>query len=184
MAKYSYEFKKQVVDDYKKGEGGYKELGKRYGIDESLIRTWIAIYNKLGDEGLQKSKQQKNYSFEFKKHMVELYLSSEKSYRELAIANGINNPSLLTRWVNEYRIAGPDALFPKQKGVRRKMNKPPKMKESSNERDPYLKQLEEENLKLRIENAYLKELRRLRLEEEALLREQQGSSTASENHTN
>jgi transposase len=28
----------------------------------------------------------------------------------------------------------------------------------------YLKQLEEENLKLRIENAYLKELRRLRLE--------------------
>ena len=60
MAKYSYEFKKQIVEDYKKGEGGYKVLGKRYGIDESLIRTWIAIYNKLGDEGLQKSKQQKN----------------------------------------------------------------------------------------------------------------------------
>ena len=31
----------------------------------------------------------------------------------------------------------------------------------------YLRQLEEENLKLRIENAYLKELRRLRLEDEA-----------------
>lgn len=30
----------------------------------------------------------------------------------------------------------------------------------------YLRQLEEENLKLRIENAYLKELRRLRLEDE------------------
>ena len=30
----------------------------------------------------------------------------------------------------------------------------------------YLKQLEDENLRLRIENAYLKELRRLRLEEE------------------
>ena len=34
----------------------------------------------------------------------------------------------------------------------------------------YVKQLEDELLKLRIENAYLKELRRLRLEEEALLK--------------
>lgn len=37
----------------------------------------------------------------------------------------------------------------------------------------YLKQLEEENLKLRIENAYLKELRRLRLEEKHPLKGKQ-----------
>ena len=36
----------------------------------------------------------------------------------------------------------------------------------------YIKQLEDELLKLRIENAYLKELRMLRLEEEALLKKQ------------
>ena len=47
----------------------------------------------------------------------------------------------------------------------------------------YIKQLEEENLKLRIQNAYLKELRRLRLEEEALLKERRGSSTASEENS-
>ncbi len=34
----------------------------------------------------------------------------------------------------------------------------------------HIKQLEDELLKLRIENAYLKELRRLRLEEETLLK--------------
>jgi hypothetical protein len=34
----------------------------------------------------------------------------------------------------------------------------------------HVKQLEDELLKLKIENAYLKELRRLRLEEEALLK--------------
>lgn len=44
----------------------------------------------------------------------------------------------------------------------------------------YVKQLEDELLKLRIENAYLKELRRLRLEEETLLKKQRESSTASE----
>ena len=47
-----------------------------------------------------------------------------------------------------------------------------------------VKQLEDENLKLRIENAYLKELRRLRLEEEALLKKQRESSTASEEPSN
>lgn len=48
----------------------------------------------------------------------------------------------------------------------------------------YVKQLEDELLKLRIENAYLKELRRLRLEEEALLKKQRESSTASEETSN
>ena len=42
-----------------------------------------------------------------------------------------------------------------------------------------LKALQEENLKLRIENAYLKELRRLRLQEE-MQSKKQGSSAASE----
>ena len=48
----------------------------------------------------------------------------------------------------------------------------------------YVKQLEDELLKLRIENAYLKELRRLRLEEEALLKKQRELSTASEENLN
>lgn len=47
-----------------------------------------------------------------------------------------------------------------------------------------VKQLKDELLKLRIENAYLKELRRLRLENEACLREQQELSTASEETSN
>ena len=47
-----------------------------------------------------------------------------------------------------------------------------------------IKQLQEENLKLRIENAYLKELRRLRLEEEALQKKQRESFTASEENSN
>ena len=48
----------------------------------------------------------------------------------------------------------------------------------------HVKELEDELLKLRIENAFLKELRRLRLEEEALLKKQRESSTASEENSN
>ena len=45
-------------------------------------------------------------------------------------------------------------------------------------------ELEDELLKLRIENAFLKELRRLRLEDEAKMRERQESSAVSEDSSN
>lgn len=47
----------------------------------------------------------------------------------------------------------------------------------------HVKELEDELLKLRIEDASLKELRRLRLEEEALLKKQRESSAASEKNS-
>ena len=48
----------------------------------------------------------------------------------------------------------------------------------------YVKELEDELLKLRIENAFLKEMRRLRLEDEAKMRELQKSSAVSEDDSN
>jgi len=48
----------------------------------------------------------------------------------------------------------------------------------------HVKQLEDELLKLRIENAYLRELRKLRLEEEDLLKKQRESSAASAENSN
>ena len=48
--------------------------------------------------------------------MVELYLSSEVSYQELALSQGITNPALICKWGNDFQIAGPDALILKKKG--------------------------------------------------------------------
>mgnify|MGYP004478542483 FL=1 len=48
----------------------------------------------------------------------------------------------------------------------------------------HVKKLEDELLKLRIENAFLKEMRRLRLEDEAKMRELQKSSAVSEDDSN
>lgn len=61
--------------------------------------------------------------------------------------------------------------------------KTPKNVYNIDENTKYLKQLEDENLKLRIENAYLKELRRLRLEKEAQSKKQESSAT-SEDYSN
>ena len=193
MAKYSFEFKMGVVQAYLNGEGGYRYLANKYNIPaKRIIEEWVHAYREFGEEGLMRSRQNKKYTFQFKLSMVELYLSSEVSYQELALSQGISNPSLIAKWVNDFRIAGPDALRPKKKG-RKKTLDTQKMKVefiATDERKSVdisaerLKQLEDENLKLRIENSYLKELRRLRLEEEALLKKQRESSTVSEDSSN
>ena len=136
----------------------------------------------------KKHRQNTKYTFEYKLHVVKLYLSSEVSYQELAISQGIHNPTQICKWVNDFRIAGPDALRPKKKGRKKSLDSKIKEKtavQTVNEITvdtsvEHVKQLEDELLKLRIENAYLKELRRLRLEEETLLKKQRESSTASE----
>lgn len=170
MSKYSYEFKKKVVKDYINGKGGYKSLCKENGIpSQTILRDWITAYKEFGNKGLMRSREKKNYSFEFKMHVVELYLTTEVSYRELALSLGINNPPMIAKWVTDYRAVGPDALRPKRKGRKPKVSKSKKIIPNTGKEkaeSEYLKQLEDENLRLRIENAYLKELRRLRLEEE------------------
>ena len=189
MAKYSCEFKKEVVNAYLNGEGGHRYLAEKYGITgNSMVLRWVNAYKEFGTEGLMRSRKNEIYTFEFKLHVVELYLTSEVSYQELALSVGINNPPLITKWVNDFRIAGPDALRAKRKGRYSKVSKPKENKpatiENTSNNSEYLKQLEDENLKLRIENAYLKELRRLRLEEKNLLKKQRESSTASEEISN
>lgn len=190
MAKYSFEFKKKVVLSYLNGEGGYNYLSKIYGIpSDTTIKLWVDNFKKFGDEGLMRSRKNKAYSFEYKLHVIELYLTSEVSYQDLALQEGITNPAVLAKWVNDFRIAGPDALRPKKKGRKKLMDSSKKkvtLKEtlSNDASTERIKQLEDELLKLRIENAYLKELRRLRLEEETLLKKQRESSTASEEHSN
>ena len=188
MAKYSFEFKRKVVNEYLREEGGYWTLSKRYGIDTMVIRRWVNNYNRFGEQGLMRSRTKQFYSFKFKLHVVELYLTSELSYQELALQVGMTNPAQISRWVLDYRTSGPEALKPKKKGRKRSMDKdmitPEVVSGDSNEQEELLKQLQEENLHLRIENAFLKEARRLRLEEEGLLNELRESSTVSEENSN
>lgn len=186
MAKYSFEFKEKVVQAYLNGEGGWRFIANKYSIPSTApIRQWVTTYQKYGSEGLFRCRKNDIYTFDFKLHVVELYLTTEVSYQELALSVGINNPSLITRWVNDYRIAGPDALRPKHKGRRLNMDKskPTNTSAKSNNNIEYIKQLEDELLKLKIENAYLKELRRLRLEGTPQNKNRE-LSTVSEDHSN
>lgn len=192
MSKYSYDFKKKVVNAYLNGEGGYKCLAKQYGVpSHSKVELWVNNYKSFGDDGLKRSRQQEKYSFEKKLFVVELYLSSELSYQDLALQEGITNPSMIANWVNRFRTAGPDALRPRKKGRKKTLDKHVNNTQNKSSAElsvdtsaEHVKELEDELLKLRIENAFLKELRRLRLEDEAKMREQLESTTVSEDDSN
>jgi transposase len=192
MAKYSFELKKEIVTAYLNGEGGFLYLSKKYGIPSpNNIERWVHNYQAFGDKGLMRSRQNDVYSFEKKLHVVELYLSSEISYQELALQENILNPTMIIQWVNHFRIAGPEALRPHKKGRKKTLNKSKKDVSTQTAEETkvdtsaeHVKELEDELLKLRIENAFLKELRRLRLEDEAKMRERRESSVASEDNSN
>ena len=192
MAKYTFEFKKKVVFEYLYGKIGSTTLAKKYNIkSQNQVRQWIHNYQEFGDEGLKRSRKKETYSFEFKLHMVESYLSNEVSYEELALSNGITNYTTISRWVETFRVAGPDGLRPRKKGRKKTLDKPAKnnnsqlLEEKSIDTSAeHVKELEDELLKLRIENAFLKELRSLRLEDETKMRERHESSAASEDSLN
>ena len=192
MAKYSYEFKKQLVSEYLDNQGSYASISQKHGmLDSCQLRKWVAAYKKLGDNGLKRSRSRKEYSFEEKLSVVESYLTSELSYQELALQMGINNPSMLARWVNDFKIAGPDALRPHRKGRKKTLSTSQSRETEAQVQHPevdtraeHVKELEDELLKLRIENAVLKELRRLRLEDEAKRRGLRTSSSVSEDNSN
>lgn len=195
MAKYSFKFKKKIVLKYLAGEGGYGALARKYKIpSDANIREWVKAYQNLGDKGLTRSRQRKSYSYEYKLAIVDKYITSGLSYADIALAEKISNPSILARWVLDYRAFGPEALRPKKGGLKKTMNSeasggvktmtPETDAQSVDTSVEYVRKLEEELLKLRIENAFLKALRRLRLEDEAKMREWQESFTASEDNSN
>ena len=172
MAKYSFDFKLKVVNDYLSGGGGYLDLAKKYqGLTYGQIRYWVNAYQRFGAIGLQRKRQNTVYDSNFKLNAVNLYLTSEKSYREVANQLGLNNPAMIARWVLDYRQKG-NLAFSKSRGRPRKgakvSNSEIKKKNSNKERSELERQLAEaqkENLYLRVENEYLKGLRRLRREQ-------------------
>ena len=53
MAKYSYDFKKRVVEDYINNKGGYRYLANKYQLpDYRIVRQWVANYKAFGDKNV------------------------------------------------------------------------------------------------------------------------------------
>ena len=175
MAKYGTEFKMRIVKEYLKGNISFKNLAKKYNISHhEIVKRWVNTYKSQGYEGLKVKRENTQYTLEFKLNVVNLYLTGEMSYQSLANELKISNPSMIARWVKEFREEGTEGLKTKKRGRPSKMSKSPKKSkdtkiESSaqltNEEDNYLneaqlkekiKKLEEKNYWLQLENDAIK----------------------------
>ena len=199
MAKYNLTFKLKVVTAYLNGEGGYEYLTKKYGVKAtSQVRHWISVFKEFGKDGLCRKRNNTRYTSEFKLAVVESYLTSELSYRQIALQYGLNNPSLIARWKSEFMKYGANAFVERPKGripimsqtdeqakitTHTKSRNQKKKKELTSEQARIL-ELEKQLRYAQIENAYLKELRRLRLEDARKMKEQQESLAISEENSN
>ena len=175
MAKYSTEFKMKVVKEYLETNISYKSLSEKYKLShQEIVKRWVNAYKSQGYEGLKVKRKNTQYTLEFKLNVVNLYLTGEMSYQSLANNLKINNPSIITRWVNEYREKGIEGLRSKKRGRPSKMPKSPKrskdtkIESSANitnlenesltqaQLKEKIKKLEEENYWLQLENDAIK----------------------------
>ena len=184
MTKYSYVFKLKVVQEYLNNDTSYAYLKEKYNIkSDAQISNWLNSYRRFGEDGLRPTKKNKFYSVQFKMNAIELYLTRKKTYQDIANTLGMNNPSLIANWLRQFRDKGIDGLS-RVKG--RPSTMPKQKKNDLNETDKNkLKELEAQLLTLQIENAYLKELRKLRKQEEKQrMRLSRPSSLVSEENLN
>ena len=194
MAKYSYELKRKIVEEYLNGHAGHKILTKKYQIGVSQIERWVNNYKYFGDEGLMRSRNKREYSVEFKLEAITRYETSECSYQQLALELGLTNPSIIANWRRQYREEGMEGLRPHKRGrpVTKKddRNQAPNPSKPSEQLDVStrealenrIKELEAENEILTIQKLYLEELRSL--EREEAMNKRRGSSPNSENNSN
>lgn len=101
--KYSKEFKLKLVKEHLEEGISYWRLGKNYGIEASIIRRWGDALDAFGEEGIEPHNCDLcNYSAEFKKKVVEEYLATSTSLKELAYKYKILAPSSVGKWVRMY----------------------------------------------------------------------------------
>ena len=166
MKKYSIELKKKVIKEYEETEISLNELARKYEIKSpKSIRERIRKYEIYGLSGIENPKNL-NYPSDLKQNVIKCALTEDLNFRELADKFEIRNPKTVSEWVRKFQE---EKNFPKINLTIDFKEECLEMKKNNKKKDYSEKEIQEilqENLYLRIENDYLKELRRLELEED------------------
>ena len=158
MAKYSAEFKLEVVKYYLEKNCGYVNTANHFGnISDVAVLKWVRKYKEHGENGFYKNKKS-SYSGEFKQNVVEYMHINHLSANETAIHFNLGSVDQATKWERIYYEEGPQALYEERRGRKKNMSSKPRKKKLSKEIE---EDLIAENQRLRMENAYLKKLQAL-----------------------
>lgn len=140
---------------------GYKAAASHLGVGRLPVRKLYYRWSVRGRGALVGKPTKSRYSFEFKLDVVRKVLDEGATAGQLAHEFELSSGQLVRSWVQAYRRHGEEGLRPKPKGRPAKGGSPPT---STTGEMTDLQRLEQENLRLRAENAYLKKLRALRVQ--------------------
>ncbi len=101
-SKFTPEQKLKIVQEYLKGKGSLKTLGRIYEIDRKTVALWVRSYQEHGEEAFVTKKGNNGYSAEFKIKCVEMYLRGEMSQMEICARYGISDRCVLRQWIKKY----------------------------------------------------------------------------------
>ena len=110
MAKYSVEFKNQVVAHYLNTGDGYRVTSARFGIDQSQTRRWIKAFRFHGEDGLRKKRTE--YSPNLKLKIIQLVNAGELTTNDACATFNIRAASTVLNWIRLYNKGGIQALQP------------------------------------------------------------------------
>ncbi len=139
----------------------YHATATHLGLSPWAVRDLYRRWSLHGKMALVAKPTKTTYSFEFKLGVVRKVLDDGATAEALAREYGLSSGTLVRSWVRSYRRDGEDGLKPKPKAQRHNDSRSPDDDGLSD-----LARLEQENLRLRAENAYLKKLRALMAHEQ------------------
>ncbi|RKG32130.1 transposase, partial [Acinetobacter guerrae] len=103
MAKYSQEFKLEVVHHYLSGHGGYRATARYFNIDQATVRKWLLTYKLHGEHGLLRQTKKSNYSPEFKLEVVLCIMNEGLSSREVVKRFKLKERHMAMTWLHQYQ---------------------------------------------------------------------------------
>ena len=100
--KFSYEEKVKIVSEYIDGTYGFREICKRYNLNQGSLKDWKRLYDTFGWSGLKTGSKTTRYSRETKEAAVKDYLSHELSFPEILKKYQIRSGTQLRKWIKMY----------------------------------------------------------------------------------
>ena len=159
--KLKLEDKLKIIELYKDGFS-ISKISKQFKVSECIIKKIERQYREHGIASFKEKEKNSKYPVTFKMEIIQRVLDGESISSiaaELCISRG-----MMYSWLNKYKELGYNSLIEKKKG------RPPKMKPKNNEtkldipmdeKDKRIKELEERNAQLEMENDLLKKLKAL-----------------------
>lgn len=156
--KLTIEDKKKIIEIYTTEGIGYSKIGKKIGCSSKAVEFTIKQYKIHGEKSLHRKMKNNNYSFEFKKNIIERFKKGE-SITSLTIEFNLNTTSIIRRWIKIYNELGYNGLEGRPRGRPKIMTREEKKNISltNGEREELIR-LRKEKEYLEMENEVLKKL--------------------------